>query len=55
MDDYMANLIEKGKTGSHRRARGVVSALKKYTSHLYFDEIDSAFLHNFEAYLRREG
>ena len=55
MNDYMKDLIEKGKTGSHRRARGVVSALKKYTSHLYFDEIDSAFLHNFEAYLRREG
>lgn len=54
-DEYLDKLITAGKNGSQRRARSVIVHLKRFAGKLFFDEINSSFLQNFEAYLRREG
>lgn len=54
-DEYLEWLKQSGKTGSLRSAKWVVHHLKTYRTLINFSDIDSAFLMQFEKYMKRQG
>jgi len=54
-DKYVKELLSQGRTGSARGLTGVISNLKKFRETIYFHEIDTGFLNDFVAYLKRQG
>ena len=57
MEQYINDLNEKDKTGTHNKAKSVLEKLKDYidpVKELLFDEFDLQFLKKYEQYLRNE-
>ncbi len=54
-DKYYQELIKKGKLGSARGLKGVISNLKKYQPEIYFHDIDLQFLNGFVEFLKGNG
>jgi integrase len=52
---YMQELEAKGKSGSYRGSRGLITHLKGFASKINFSDINAQFLSHFEEYLRKEG
>ena len=58
--EYLKQTIERletlGKYGSASKHRSLLSRLSQFRSlNIRFDEIDLAYLHDFELFLRKEG
>src|SRR5207248_2337077 len=55
-EQYLPDLIAKGKIGSHNKAYSILQKLKTYLKDrdLMFDEFDISFLKKYERYLRDE-
>ncbi len=54
-ETYQKELVDKGKLGSARSLRGIISNLKKYKPEICFHDIDLQFLNDFVAFLKKRG